>query len=288
MAGAPATGNIRVRTGLTGNPIRPGETVIADNGQIRYPALTNAAGEAIFAGVSPGSYSIHLQADGDFSDDPKVELHAKGCQDVIFQRTLRISGRVTTNSGQPASRIEVQFRSTQDQRGDSAMTDADGKYKLRIIKPGQYYLGINLNQAPTSYMPYPRWFYPGTSVPEQATVIDFVGKPEFRTFDLTLPGSQPERIISGIAVGADGRPVTRAVVSALDFAKNFAGQAFSDQNGRFELHLFVGTPYRIHAVLPGPGPAVSAVPVNIAAGDAPLNLTFKLDQPGNSVIAERP
>jgi hypothetical protein len=285
-AGAPLDGTIRVRTGVAGNPLKPGETIIAETGGTRYAAATNAAGDAVFEIAPPGKYSIHSQTDGDFADDPIVELHAKGCVDVIFRRSLRITGRVSTRSGQPASRIEVQFRSIQGQRGDTAITDSDGKYKLRITNPGQYYLGINLNNAPNRFVPYPRWYYPGTQVQEQAAVTEFSGQPEFRTLNFTLPDPQPERIISGVTVAADGRPIMRATVSALDFAKNFSAQAISDQNGHFELHLFVGTLYRIHAVLPGPGTPVSAIPADIAAGDTPLNLTFKLDQPGNSVLNE--
>ncbi|MBV9396474.1 MAG: carboxypeptidase regulatory-like domain-containing protein [Bryobacterales bacterium] len=284
MAGAPPSGNIRVRVGTPPNPAKADETLIAENSGTRYAALTNGAGDAVFNGVPPGEYTIHSQTDGDLPDDPKTQLHAKGCVEVFFQRTLRISGRVTTAGRQPVPRIEVQYRSTQNQPGDTAIVDADGYYKLRITKPGQYYLGINLNNGPSRFVPYPRWYYPGTQAPEQATVIDFSGKPEFRAYDLTLPDPQPERIITGIAIAGDGRPMARVTVSALDFANKFAGQAFSDQNGRFTLNLYTGTSYRIHAVMPGPGQAVSAVPQDVPAGSQPLDLTFKLDQPGNSVL----
>ena len=39
-------------------------------------------------------YAIHAESDGDLPDDPKVQLYAKGCQDVTLFRTLRINGQV--------------------------------------------------------------------------------------------------------------------------------------------------------------------------------------------------
>jgi len=39
---------------------------------------------------------------------------------------------------------------------------ADGTYELRNIRPGEYYLGINLAETPSDEMPYARFFYPGT------------------------------------------------------------------------------------------------------------------------------
>ena len=78
----------------------------------------------------------------------------------------------------------------------------------------------------------------------------------------TLPDRQPERAIEGMVWRADGQPMPRAVVTVYDFSKNAVAQAFADQNGRFALHVFVGTAYRLHAVWPGRtvDEAVSAVP----------------------------
>ena len=81
MSNAPETGQIRVRTGLPGAPGKSGVSIIADREGSRYAALTDAAGDAVFTGLSPGGYKIHAEADGDLPDDPKASLHAKGCVD---------------------------------------------------------------------------------------------------------------------------------------------------------------------------------------------------------------
>jgi hypothetical protein len=286
MANAPETGEIRVRTALGKSPGRPGVPITAERDESRYPALTNAAGEAVFTNLPPGTYTIHAELDGDLPDDPLVQLHAKACLDVTLFRTLRINGRVMTSSGVPASRIEVHLRSAKDEPMDGAMTGPDGRYELRIIRPGQYYLGINLNHTATRDTPYPRWFYPGTGDPTSATRIDFSGHPEARTYDLILPDRQSERTIDGIVLRADGQPQPRSVLTLLDASQAVVGQAFADQSGRFNFRAFARTAYQLHAVWPGMtrGEAASAVPMNIEPDTNPLSLRLTLTQPGNSFL----
>jgi hypothetical protein len=289
MSNAPETGEIRVRTGLPDIPGKPGATIITAGAGSRYSALTDDAGAAVFTGMSPGEYTIHSESDGDLLDDPKVELHAKGCLDLTLFRTLRITGRVTTASGLPAARVEVQLRSKQDSPAGGATTDLDGHYELSTVRAGHYYLGINLNHAPTPDTPYPRWFYPGTEDPALATRIDFSGKPEVRTYDFTLPDRQPQRSIEGVVLKADGQTMPRAVVNVFDFSKTIVAQAFTDPSGRFSLQVFAGTPYRLLAVWPGntPEDAASAAPLDIQSDSRPLNLRLTLTQPGNSFFAEQ-
>src|SRR5260370_39515338 len=107
---------------------------------------------------------------GELRDGPKVQLQPKACLDVSLFRALRITGRVITRSGLPASRIQVQFRSTDNKFGDgsSMVTDANGHYELRILRPSEYLLGVNLNQTATRDTPYSRWFHPGTENPAAA------------------------------------------------------------------------------------------------------------------------
>ncbi|MEO8368863.1 MAG: carboxypeptidase-like regulatory domain-containing protein [Candidatus Solibacter sp.] len=288
-ANGPSTGEIRVRTGIGNISGKPGLTIAAQGSGSRYTAFTNAAGEALFPSLQPGAYTIHAEQDGDLPDDPKLQLNAKGCLDVTLFRALRIDGRVTTRSGEPAARIEVQTRTVDGSPGDSATTDPDGRYQLRIVKPGQYYLGINLNHTPTQYTPYPRWFYPGTDNQASAISIAFSGRPETRTYDLALPDRQPERSIEGIVSRTDGQPKPRVLVTIRDASRTVVAQAFADQSGRFSAHVFAGTAYRLHAVWPGNAAdaAASAVPVEIEPGTSALTLRLTLTQPGNSWLDEQ-
>jgi hypothetical protein len=158
MANARATGSLRVSTALPGAPAAVGATIIAESAESRNRSITNAAGDAIFADLPAGDYKIHAESDGDLPDDPHVRVHARGCASVTLFRTLRIVGHVTTADGLPAARIEVQTRSVTDSPVEGAMTGPDGQYEIRIVRPGQYYLGVNLNRTATRDTPYPRWF----------------------------------------------------------------------------------------------------------------------------------
>jgi hypothetical protein len=289
MASAPATGTLRVQTAYPGLPGKRDVAIIAEQTDLRYRSMTNVAGEALFANLPAGDYRIHVESDGDLPDDPGVRLHSKGCVSLTLFRALRLVGHVTTRSSEPAGRIEVQFRSMQDSRGDGVMTDTQGRYEIRIVRPGQYYLGVSLNHSPGRDTPYPRWFYPGTGDPSLATTIDFSGKPETRTYDLSLPDQQSRRTIDGFILRRDGQPMPRAVVTVLDYSQNVAAQAFADRKGFFSLAVFSGTPYRLHTVWPGNTPAdtASAVPTDIAPGSEPLNFELVLTQSGNSFLESR-
>ncbi len=144
MTGASSTGTLRVQTGFPARPGLRGVGIIAEQAGSRYRSLTNDAGEAVFADLPAGNYRIHAESDGDLPDEPGVQLGPKGCATLTLFRTLRLIGRVTTQNGEPAVRIQVQFRSVQDSQSGGVMTDQAGRYEIHIVRPGQYYLGVSL------------------------------------------------------------------------------------------------------------------------------------------------
>lgn len=288
MANAPAMSQLRVSIGYPGTPAKKGMTIIAQHEGSRISSSTDAGGHAQFTGLPPGEYTIHAQEDGDLADDPKIQLFAKGCRDVTLVRSLRITGRVSTSAGGPASRVQIDVRSIEGKEGNGTMSDMDGRYELRISQPGRYYIGFSLNRTATRETPYPRWFHPGTADPAQATQIAFTGKPEVRMVDMVLPERQPAREISGLVLRGDGRPMPRSVVSVFDDSGVIVGQGVADGNGQFTVQVFAGISYRLHAVWSGDAvnPAVSAVPMEIQPSGEKLTLRLTLTQPGNSAMDE--
>lgn len=111
-ASAPAVSQIRVSTGYPGTPGKVGVRISAEGPGGRHSAITDNAGDALLENLPPGSYRIHADADGDLPDDPKVELGAKGCQDITLLRTRKLVGRVSTKSGLPLAGVTVEVRST--------------------------------------------------------------------------------------------------------------------------------------------------------------------------------
>lgn len=266
-----------------GAPGQPGVTIRAEGPAGLYSAQTDAAGVAAFLRLQPGEYSIHQESDGDLPSDPKVQVYAKGCVEVTLLRTLELVGRVTAKDGSPAARIEVEIRSARGQEA-STMTDAYGRYQLKVSRSGEYQLGVNLTHTATLETPYPRWFYPGTEDPLAAATIEFLGRPDTRTYDFVLPAQQNERTIEGFVRMTDGRPAPAARLFALDSSLAVVAHEIAAANGHFSLRVFAGVPYELHAVWPGnsPAEAASAVPADIPAGGGPLALRLTLDQAGNS------
>jgi hypothetical protein len=74
------------------------------------------------------------------------------------------------------------------------MTDADGRYELRYLDTGDYYLGVNLDRMPNPQNPPRRWFYPGAQDQAQAMVIHVADAPGRQQFDLTLPDPAGEQL----------------------------------------------------------------------------------------------
>ena len=78
-------------------------------------------------------------------------------------------------------------------------------------------------------------------------------------------------------------------MNVFDSSKAFVAQAFADQNGRFTLHVFAGTSYRLLAVWQGntTEDATSAIPMDIRPDSSPLSLRLTLTQPGNAFFDEQ-
>src|SRR6516165_12498047 len=77
----------------------------------------------------------------------------------------RIAGKVTGADGLGAANIQVELvprRPTQQNQLPfpvaETRTGGDGTYTLKDIRPGEYYLGINLAHTPSKDMPYTRYF----------------------------------------------------------------------------------------------------------------------------------
>lgn len=265
MSNAPSTSSLRVLTRTGSSPGKPGMKISAEGGGNRYSAITNAVGDAFFANLPPAKYTIHADADGDLPDDPTIDLFPKGSGSITLFRYLTITGHVFTKAGTPAAQVRVETLFVPSGEGDmGAITDTEGRYQLRLIRTGQYNLGVNINHTAMKDSPYPHWFHPGTENRSAATVIDFDGRPGNRTLDFTLPDSLKERIVECVIFKSDGHPEPRALVTIFDESGAIIASSPALPHGRVSLTVFAGIPYRLHAVLPGIGPeAASAVPVDI-------------------------
>jgi hypothetical protein len=272
-----------------------GARVTIDGPGVHESSTTDAAGRHIFSDLLPGEYKVDGSLEGyaNLNQSRPVQVHSQGCAEVPLPLRLdrTVSGRIFAKDGLPASGVTVEVVPTRPRHendlpfaADSYTTDGNGRYELRRLTTGDYYLGISLSRAPTLQSPYTRWFYPGTEHPAAAGIVHVSDKPETQRFDLTLPDPQHARVIRGTVYWPDGRVAEGTNIFLEDPRwpwQTSAVAATSDKQGRFTTLSLDGTRYRVHAVVSASG-GVSAEPVPIDPGSNPLDLKLVLTRKGYS------
>jgi 5-hydroxyisourate hydrolase-like protein (transthyretin family) len=276
-------------------PVLKGVRLTIDGPGVHESSTTDAAGRHIFSGLPPGEYTVDGSLDGFATVDQvrPVSVHSKGCAEFALPLKLDrvVSGRIFDKKGQPASGVTIEAVSMRPlhendipHAADSSTTDGNGRYELRGLTTGDYYLGISISRSPTLQNPYTRWFYPGVEDPAAAGIVHISDKPEVLRFDLTLPDAQHDRLVQGTVVWPDGRLAEGVSISLEDPRWPWQTSAFSattDKDGRFTAHVLDGTRYRIHAT-GFVNSTVSAEPVLIDPGRNPPDLNLVLTRKGYS------
>jgi hypothetical protein len=203
-------------------PVLGGVRVTIRGSGVEQTAFTDASGRYVFAGLPPGEYRVEGSLEGYVGPEPfsAVQVYTKGCAEVPLALTVdhRLTGRVVHKDGRPASGVTIEAVSKERPAfpADSATTDADGRYELRRLGAGEYFLGVSLSKPPDAQSPYTRWFHPGTGDPARAGIVLVSDTPGVLRFDLTLPDPQRECLIRGVLLWPDGRVVPAARISLED------------------------------------------------------------------------
>jgi hypothetical protein len=276
-------------------PVLAGAHVTVDGPGVHESATTDSTGRHVFSNLPPGEYTVGGAIEGYTIPSPlrPVRVHSKGCAEVALPLQLDrvLSGRISGKDGRPAAGVIVEavprrprYENELPFAADSSTTDENGRYELRRLTTGEYYLGISLSRTPTLQNPYTRWFYPGSEDPAAAALVHVSDKPEILRFDLTVPDPQHDRVISGTVFWPDGR-VAEGVNLFFEDPRwpwlNSTVAATTDKQGRFAVHALDGTRYRLHAATFVNAP-VSAEPAPIESGVSPLDLKLVLTRKGYS------
>ncbi len=279
--------------------IRSVKTTIEGPGG-RLSASTDGSGRHTFAGLPAGEYKLAAALEGWVPASPlkPVLVHEKGCAEVLLAMKLdrRITGRVRAADGRPAAGVIIETVRTRPLRehelpfaADSARTDAQGRYELRNLGAGDYYLGVNLDTPPTLEHPYARWFFPGTSDSSLAAILRVPDEPGEQQYDLTLPPRQKESVIEGVVYWPGGRPGQGVIVTLRDLGYPWRGPVAmvrTEADGHFVLRAFDGTRYCLQADSPAQsfGQDSWAEPVEVQAGGSHLQLRLILGHKGSRPV----
>ena len=106
-------------------------------------------------------------------------------------------------------------------------SDEHGKYELKGVRPGDYYLGVNLSSPPSAQSPYVRTYFPDIHERERAPVIHVDRAETLTGRDIYLRILCMPRLVTGVVLWLDGHPAAHAsimiscrVPMALRFARS--------------------------------------------------------------------
>jgi hypothetical protein len=208
----------------TGDPLKKAVVTLSSREDVEKSVLdlTDDLGHFRFEEVETGSYDLSVTRSGFVSvqygqrkvSDPGAELtlhRGQAITDLVFklQRTAVIAGRVFDEDGEPVIGAEVlvyrmrgkgkrrEFRRVGRSAGSVAITDDSGQYRLFGLDPGPYYLTVNYQQWPETFITgakpvkrlregYLTAFYPNTTDPAKASFLVLGPGEEIPGIDFTL------------------------------------------------------------------------------------------------------
>ena len=238
-------------------PVKDARLLIA--GPKQFEGKTDEDGKYSVSGIPPGKYKVRVDLPEGlsiYSTERELEVHDRGCRDAFFlaETDTRITGKALDAQGMPAADVLIELVPATREAGthtDFVRTDKEGRYVMKLVKPGRYYLGVRIfGSAGATYVPYPQTYFPGVRDRSQATVITISEAQRIELGELILPAKFIERTLNGIVVDADGTPVAGAVVWLKERQyqdSDMPYQRETDAEGRFSFPVYEGIRYELHA-----------------------------------------
>jgi len=133
-------------------------------------------------------------------------------------------------------------------RAPEAFLDENGRFSIDGILPGRYVMGVNARFGPQLDSPYAITYFPG--VPRQNASVIEISEGERKSGFTIVVKPLLETTIHGVVVFADGRPVTKAMVTAtpVSLAGMSIASSTADTSGAFQLRVLSGLTYVINAL----------------------------------------
>ncbi len=232
---------------------------IRDSSGTALELRTDSEGKFEAAGLKADWYSISTDAPATalVSAFPNAfALRDRACVPVsiTYQPNGRIAGRIVDVGGLAVagawvSTVPRQFttkREFPDVSIQSNRTDADGRYEIGPLPPGEYQVGVNVERAPTLDSPFPTTYSPGVPARAQAETIA-LAEGERHLADIALPERLRQVSVSGTVVFADGTPAQNARVSLVAGSVSGISMARTDSSGSFTLRGLGGSTYTVRA-----------------------------------------
>jgi hypothetical protein len=244
---------------------------------------TDSQGQFEATGLKPGNYSVSMDAPATarvYYYPTTIELKDRACVpvSVSYQSNGRILGRIVDPSGRPVSKVPVSafprmFTSKKEYPEASLQTtrtDADGRYEIGPLPPGEYHVGVNVEWPPILEWPYPPTYHPGVLSRAGAETIT-VHEGEMRRANFTLPRTLSRLTVSGIVTFSDGTPAPNVNVSLVAGTVTGVSTARTNAAGEFMLTGLSESTYSVRASFYTSPENNGSAETTISLGDEPVS-----------------
>ncbi|HXB67277.1 MAG TPA: carboxypeptidase regulatory-like domain-containing protein [Candidatus Acidoferrales bacterium] len=284
-----------VRNAIDGTPIERAHVrldSIANGGQERYGALTNAEGRFAISNLPLGSYNLMLDrvgfVDMNFPGATMLILRAGEKKDPMKLKLTpagTITGRVLDSDGKPVESIQVMAESAGSGRR-GAVTDDRGMYRIGGLHPGKYRVRALPQELPappeirtdnTVEVHYSATYHPGALDAKSATRVLVGAATDVPGIDIHMVRTAILHVGGKVA----GMPPGAQNVSVVLRSQSGGGNgALVRPDGSFEVWRPVPGKYTVQANYYNSGAQLSSAPVEIEIRDSDVeNITLQLMAP---------
>jgi hypothetical protein len=273
----------RAQVRISGTDVAPKAALTDAEGRFEFRDLP--AGRFTLLASKSGFVSVQYGQTRPFESGKPIELVDKGTldnADISMPRGSAISGRIVDEFGDPIPDVSVTAsrQSWQNGRrrlvpapGRIAQTNDLGQFRIYGLPPGEYYVSATLRGGQLDFMDlevmvgaaaagaspsasapksgYAATYYPGTPNVSEAQRITVAPGQENTSADFALVPVRLARV-SGVVIGADGKPLEGAQISAMPGNRDFVGMlgqssTRSGKDGSFALTSLPPGDYTLQA-----------------------------------------
>jgi hypothetical protein len=258
----------------------------------RQKAVTDSHGEYSFDGIQPGSYTISAEMPRKLGggEPREISVERQACVYMPFYAVElgSIAGRILDALGKPVVHTWVELLRADDHKFttvEDGFTDEDGRYQIKGIPAGAYFVGVSLRHSPSAtiglWHPYERNYYPSTENVMTARSLNVASAEAISDVTWRVGAPLGRRTIKGVVIGPDGKPASPVFVELkVEGYDENAALAQTRKDGTFTFDALTKLRYIVQASSgwrQGSEPWHSHA-MAIPGDDAPF--TIKLDRPG--------
>lgn len=217
-------------------------------------ARTDARGKFVIKGLGAAKYNLIAKATGATPATQPIELGHRDEENVrlTLGRGASVAGRVTDVGGEPVAGATVHLSGPMSLRLD---TGPDGTFTTSSLTPGEYRVGVSVDDAPRRSLRRGYTSHHGKSSTDHHVTVK-----EGETARTALVIERRADAIEGVVVDGKGVPLSdyfveaqriesvRASASKFD---SMASGAVTDSMGRFKIEKLGAGEYTLRAFRPG-------------------------------------